>query len=135
MKQNFINLENARLTFKIDSDYTKLRIEDGDSLALIAEIKLTPEELSSLLSGLSNMPVKCTVGDVFKLGKKQENTNFTFEIGDCDKSIEDLERICREELDKAGMFEWFSDGYYGSRGAFTTIDGKKYAKTIIRCWV
>lgn len=135
MKQNFINLENARLTFKIDRDYTKLRIKDGDSLALIAEIKLTPEELSSLLSGLSDMPVKCTVGDVFKLGKKQENTNFTFEIGDSDKSIEDLERICREELDKAGMFEWFSDGYYGSRDSFTTIDGKKYAKTIIRRWV
>ena len=129
-----MKIENAKITMLINRDYTEIEIHDADANTTLARVKLTPEQLSMILSRQGYVECECNTGDLKKIGKKHENKYFEFEIV-YSKSKEDLTLACNEALFQQGMCEWESDNYYGSQNSFFSKDGKDYARTVIRRWV
>ena len=129
-----MKIENAKITMLINRDYTEIEIHDSDANTTLARVKLTPEQLSMILSRQAYVECECNTGDLKKIGKKHENKYFEFEIV-YSKSKEDLILACNEALFQQEMHEWESDNYYGSQNSFFSKDGKDYARTVIRRWV
>ena len=129
-----MKIENAEITMLINRDYTEIEIHDADANTTLARVKLTPEQLSMILSRQGYVECECNTGDLKKIGKKHENKYIEFEIV-YSKSKEDLILACNEALFQQEMHEWESDNYYGSQNSFFSKDGKDYARTVIRRWV
>lgn len=133
-----MKLEDARLTMLINAEYTEIRIEDALSNTEFVKIKLTPIQLSQVLSRLSYVQCACEVQGLDKLGKKHENKSFEFEIpkslASSDKK-EQLHKLAIKSLIDNKMDEWEPDKYYASQGTFFTNNEKQYARTTIRRWV
>lgn len=130
-----MKLTNAKITMLINRDYTEIEIQDGDSLAIIVKVKLTPEQLSAMLSRQAYIKCEsCVTGNLERIGKKHENKVFEFEIA-YTKSKSDLELACKEALFNEEMFEWIPDNYYSSQDSFFTKDGRNWARTTIRRWI
>jgi hypothetical protein len=129
-----MKIENAKITMLINRHYTEIEIHDADANITLARVKLTPEQLSMILSRQGYIECECNTGELEKIGKKHENKYFDFEIT-YSKSKEDLTLACNEALFQQGMHEWESDNYYSSQNSFFSKDGKDYARTVIRRWV
>jgi hypothetical protein len=129
-----MKIENAKITMIINRDCTEIEIHDADANTTLARVKLTPEQLSMILSRQGYVECECNTGDLKKIGKKHENKYFEFEIT-YSKSKEDLALACNEAIFQQGMHEWESDNYYSSQNSFFSKDGKDYARTVIRRWV
>jgi hypothetical protein len=129
-----MKIENPKITMLINQDYTEIKINDADANTTLASVKLTPAQLSRMLSREGNVECECNTGDLKKIGKKHENKSFEFEIT-YSNSTEDLSLACNEALFQQGMYEWESDNYYTSQSSFFSKDGKKYARATIRRWV
>lgn len=129
-----MKIDNAKITMLINSEYTEIEISDSDSNTILAKIKLTPEQLSTMLSRQAYVSCECLTGVLTRIGKKHENKYFEFEITRS-RDIDDLILDCNEALFKQGMDEWVADKYYGSQSSFFSKDGKNYARTVIRRWV
>ena len=127
-----MKIENPKITMLINPDYTEIEITDSDANETIAKVKLTPEQLSTILSRQGYVNCECSTGDLTRIGKKHENKYFYFEITD---SKEDLTLACNEALFKQGMQEWVPENYYQSQKSFFSKGGKDYARTVIRRWV
>lgn len=129
-----MKIENPKITMLIYSQYTEIEIIDSNANTTLAHIRLTPEQLSAILSGKCYVNCECTTGDLTRIGKKHETKMFEFEIT-YSKTKEDLTIACIEALFAQGMHEWVSDNYYKSQDSFFSKDGKDYARTTIRRWV
>ena len=129
-----MKIKNPKITMLINPEYTEIEITDSDSNTTIAKVKLTPEQLSAILSRQGYMNCECSTGDLTRVGKKHENKYFEFEIT-YSKTKEDLSLACNEALFQQNMHEWVPDNYYRSQNSFFSKDGKDYARTVIRRWV
>lgn len=129
-----MKINNPQITMLINSEYTKIEIRDSDSVTILCEVKLTPEQLSTMLSRQVRVDCECETGDLSRIGKKHENRNFEFEFNHS-HSKEELSATCDEAMKKAGLDEWVPDNYYGSRDSFFKKDDKFYARVTIRRWV
>ena len=129
-----MKIENAKITMLVNREYTEIEIYDADANTTLATVKLTPEQLSMILSRQGYVECECNTGDLKMIGKKHENKYFEFEIA-YTKSKEDLILACNEALLQQGMHEWESDNYYNSQNSFFSKDGKNYARTVIRRWI
>lgn len=129
-----MKIENPKITMLINSGYTEIEIVDSDANTTIVKVRLTPEQLSTILARRGYVDCECTIGDLTRIGKKHENKKFEFEIT-YSKTKEDLALACNEALFAQGMHEWVSDNYYQSQDSFFSRDGKDYARVTIRRWV
>jgi hypothetical protein len=129
-----MKIENARISILINSDFTEIEIFDTDANVTLAEVRLTPEQLSKILSRQSRVECECHTGDLKKIGKKHESKYFEFEITRSDSRV-DLILTCNEALFEQEMYEWEPDHYYNSQNSFFSKDGKRYARTVIRRWI
>ncbi len=129
-----MEIQNAKISFYVNRESTKIEIHDADSNTAIVVVNLTPEELSACLSRQGYVSCKCITGNLDRVGKTHENKKFEFEIT-YSKSQQDLELACNEALFSLGMHEWVSDQYYKSQDSFFKKDGKEYARVIIRRWI
>lgn len=127
-----MKLDNGKITFLVNSDYTEITIEDGDANTLLAHIKLTPEQLSLILSRMGSVRCEITTGPIERIGKTHECKTFEFENP---YTQSELPLACAEALLKEGMHEWVSDNHYGSKNSLFKKDGKNYARTTIRRWI
>lgn len=119
----------------INREYTDIEIMDDDSRCIIVKVKLTPEQLSAMLSRQAYIKCEsCETGELERVGKKHEHKSFEFEIT-YTKAESDLALACSEALFQQEMFEWVSDNYYGSQNSFFKKDGKDWARVIIRRWI
>ena len=129
-----MKLKNPKITFLINVDYTEIELYDSDSSTLFAKVKLTPKQLSAVLSRQEYAECEITVQNLNRLGKKHENKYFEFEIPEGAKT-EELQKICLLTLGKSKMSEWKPDDYYTSQNSRFKKDGKHYARAIIRRWI
>lgn len=132
-----MKIKNPKITMLINRKYTEIEIIDSDANTTIAKVKLTPEQLSAILSREGYVDCECTTGELSRIGKKHEHKQFEFEIIDSEvKNNESLLLLaCNEALSQQGMAEWIPDKYFRSHGSFFTKDGKDYARATIRRWV
>lgn len=132
-------IKDARITMLINPDYTEITIEDTGANISIVKVKLTPIQLSAILSRQGYVECECVVGDLSKVGTIMENQSFEFEYNKADgyKAIDNkaLAAACDKALIENGLTEWISDNYYGSQNSFFQKDGKSFARTTIRRWV
>ncbi len=123
----------ANLTFLINSDKTRIEIEDDEAHAILCIIELTPAQLSTLLSRTTRMDCEMEVFDLNKIGKKHGNKTFVFELPDAnymnrkEVAIETIKTVCPDG--------WTPDIYFGSQNSFFRQDGKEFARVTIRRWV
>ncbi len=128
----------GRLTILVSGESTTIQISDDNASVRIIEIKITPEELSLLLSRRADLPVEMNVYNLEKVGKTHEHARYLFEIPDelnsSTKSLE-LTELCIESLAKDGMTDWTPDSYFGSQDSFRGSNGKYFANAVIRRWI
>lgn len=71
-----MKLNDGRITFLVNQKETTIKIRDHDAGVIFAEITLTPEQLSMVLSRLESTPCKIEVSRLDKVGLKMEYKNF-----------------------------------------------------------
>lgn len=127
----------GRLTILVNGESTTIQISDDNASVRIIEIKITPEELSLLLSRRAELPVQMNVYNLEKVGKTHENMRYMFEIPkefrSSSKALE-LTELCIESLAKENMSDWTPDSYFGSQDSFRESNGKCFANAVIRRW-
>lgn len=117
----------------INREETTIEIRDKNASITFIRVKLTPEQLSAVLS--RQMSVECEV-DVYaldKIGKVHENKTMEFEIPESlasSKHANDLQKLAQSELSDG----WIAESYFGSQGSFFKKEGKQYARVTIRRW-
>lgn len=129
-----MKIEKPKITMLINSEYTEIIIHDSIANILLANVRLTPEQLSMILSRRGLVDCECETGDLSKIGKIHENKTFEFEIK-YSRSKEDLALACSEALLYKNMSEWEPDNYYQSQDSFFSNEGKDYARVVIHRWV
>lgn len=131
-----MELNNASITILISQDKTTIEIRDNDASVTFVKATLTPEQLSSALSRLSQTNCKAEIFAFDKVGKKHETEYFEFDITGYNKADEDkLWLAANEALKKQNMSDWKPDKYFGSQNSFFSSDGKDYARVVIRRWI
>ena len=130
-----MKLDEAKITFLVNQEYTTIRVECAKSGIEFVEIELTPEQLSSALSRLAYTPCKSVeVRGLDKINKKHECKNYEFKLPECDwvsrkeVAIETVQELLKDS-------EWMPDLHFNSRGSFFTKDGVEWARATIRRWV
>lgn len=124
----------GKISILINREYTDIEIEDDLANMTFVKVRLTPEQLSAVLSGISCVDCELDVRGLDKVGKKHECKSFEFEIT-YSKTKEDLVLACNEALFTQGMHEWVSDNYFQSQSSFFKKDGKDWVRCTIRRWV
>jgi hypothetical protein len=129
---------DGRITFLIGRDGTEIQITDRDARMTFVRIKLTPYQLSSALSRISETETeKCEIFGLDKIGLKHENdsilipTEFKDRFG-IDESK--LDPIVDEYVNKNHK-GWEADHYYNSQGTYVKKDEKLHIRQTIRRWV
>jgi len=124
----------GEISILINRESTTIEIRDKEACTIFAQITLTPDQLSSALSRLSQTPCEIKVGGLEKIGKVHENGTLEFEIPEniaSKKNDDDLHKVATSLL-KDG---WVADKYFSSQRTFFTKDGKPHARCTIRRWV
>lgn len=138
-----MKLKDGRITILIDQMVTRIELYDSDSGLTFAEIKLTPEQLSTALSRLSMTPCEITLVDNMDLvGKKLEVKTHSFVLP-FNPSMPSWEKYSDEELYDLAVKSlgdnpdgWIPDKYFSSQNTFfTNSDGVKMCRVNIRRWV
>lgn len=126
----------GRVTFLINQDYTVIEINDDTSGALVASLKLSPQQLSQALSRL--VDTRCNLeiytGAADKWGKTHEVQEFVFELPD-DTPISDRKEIAKKIAKDTCSQGWKPDLEFSYQNSFFTKNKKDFARTIMRRWV
>ena len=133
-----MEIKDARISLLINSEETTLEVRDSDAAITFLRIKISPQQLSDLLSRRCDVECHADVFGLDKLGKKHQNENFEFEVPiDIERGNrnEILNEICLKELALHDMPDWVPDKYYQSQNSFFKKDGKSYARAVIRRWI
>lgn len=130
-----MKLEEAKITFLVNREYTEIEIHDAKANVTFVKVRLTPAQLSSMMSQLSRTDCECEVMDLDIVGKTHENTDFVFELPSKGLKENEVFSICRAALKARGMEEWEPDNYFRSQGSFFQKDGKQYARATIRRYI
>lgn len=134
----------ARFSFLVGSDQTRIEIEDDSSSIRFCQLKLTPQELSKVLSRQADVECEAEVVGLDKVGKIMQNKNFQFEISEeqfknrykSESISKELQEVAQKALNENAKGEgWIAGSYFGSKGSFIQNDGRFFASTIIRRWV
>lgn len=127
-----IVLENAKISILISEDSTTIELIDSDSGLQFVSIKLSPEQLSMVLSRRAHVPCTMTIRSLDKIGKKLEHKIMEFEIPeDADRNGSMVSSIA-DSVCPAG---WVHDNYFNSQNSFFHKDGHRFARCTIRRWV
>lgn len=131
---------NGKITFLIDQDKTTIQIKDEKSRVKFCEINMTPQQLSSALSRLAETECQISVGDLDKVGKKQEIDKLKWRIPpkfgtskwEIDKN--ELKKAIQDQLDDEREGWVICDGLE-SKDSFTEENGDLYVNATIRRWI
>jgi len=132
-----MKLEGA-LTLLVDSDYTRLEIQDRKSGITFVTAQLTPEQLCQALSRLAHTTIEIEVSGLENVGKAYEIKDFEFEV---DPKIEYgmYKKDQEEKLIKLAESKcpkgWYINTYFHSQNSFEKRNGVTYARTHIYRWV
>ena len=133
-KNNVMKIEGA-ITFLINRDYSEIEIHDTNANINFCKIRITPEQLSEMLSRQEYVRCEISVAELQKVGKKHENKQYEFEIGGVKKDDEETLYLCAvRSLSEDKMSDWTPDKYFRSQNTFFKKDGKEYARCTIRRW-
>ena len=126
----------VKLTFLVDSDSTSIYVEDLSSGIRFLEMKLSPKQLSQILSRQACVEVNAFTKRLDLVGKTHECKRFNFEIPESLYSYNnrDVEKL-KELADNLLSDGWESDLYFGSKDSFYQKDGKFYARAIIKRYI
>ena len=123
----------GKISILINRDETTIEIEDESANVKFVKVKLTPEQLSAVLSRQISIECELEVKGLEKIGKVHENKTFEFEIPETiptrGNQLE-LQKIAQSQLSDG----WIADAYFGSQNSFFKKDGKQYARVTIRRW-
>lgn len=124
----------GNISILINQEHTTIEIHDADASIKFLSIQLTPEQLSSALSRLSQVPCVIDLHGIDKIGKKMEHEKFAFEIPkeiSNSKHTDKLHEIAQSLLTDG----WIAEHYFACQDTFFEKDGKQYARCTIRRWV
>lgn len=124
------------LSINIGANKTYITVEDSSSDVTFLEVKITPENLSKLLSGQGSIKCEATIDDLELVGKTHEYRKFDFEIPYELYKNGSAEREKIEEIgDNLLTDGWKIDSSFNSQDSFFKKDGKYYANGMIRRYV
>lgn len=130
-----MKLRNAKISILINRDHTYIELIDNDSSTNFAQVKLTPEQLSSALSRMSHTDCEISLSGMERVGKKMEVSTLEFEIPFSPFEVRDN----YEEIHKIALTlssdGWIPDNYYQRQNTFFKKEDKQYARTTIRRWI
>lgn len=124
----------GNISILINQEHTTIEVHDADASIKFLSIQLTPEQLSSALSRLSQVPCVIDLHGIDKIGKRMEHKKFAFEIPKEINNSTHTEKL-REIAQSLLTDGWIAEGYFASQDTFFVKDGKQYARCIIRRWV
>jgi len=136
-----MKLDKANITILVGSESTTISFQCAKSNITFAEATLTPQQLSSALSRLSNTECEIDVKGLNKVNKTMEHKKFEFKLPDGVSKWNNTEKVELKDVCNTAMIEqgisdeWISDHYYNSQDTYFNKDGKPYARTTIRRWV
>lgn len=137
IKDKTLKLDNCTISFSFlrgeDNSRVKINLKDKNSLIDFATVELNSDQFIQVLAGW--MDVSCeeaSFNSLDLIGKKQENSEFVFEIGKENYHNKQKTKIILEKNCPEG---WAVFDSFSSYGSFFTKDNKYYAKSTIRRWV
>jgi len=141
-KFNELFLDDCGITFLVNSDSTTIELIDNISHTTFVRMELTPEQLSSALSRLSNTRCKVHVRGLNRLGKKHENKYFEFKLPKelaMDRYSNDFKLKLGEYCNKICPEGWTPDNYFNSQDSIfykgAGKDREEWARVVIRRWI
>lgn len=128
---------NGKITFLVNREFTEIEIYDADASVQFCNIRLTPEQLSSMLARMGYVSsCDMRVANLDKVGKLHENKTYEFEITDVSSRDDDaLYHAAKTSLKNDGMNEWEPDKYFRSQNSFFSKNGNNWARCTIRRWI
>jgi hypothetical protein len=124
----------GNISILINQEHTTIEIHDADASIKFLSIQLSPEQLSSALSRLSQVPCVIDLHGLDKIGKKMEHKIFAFKISKEINNSRHAEKL-REIAQSLLTDGWIAEGYFASQNTFFERGGKQYARCVIRRWV
>jgi len=122
------------ITMRFGQNGLSIDLFDEKSNTNFATVNLSPEELTTALSGLHRTPCAIEVRSLENVGKTHKVDKFIFEIP---KELYQNSKL-RDEISEIGKPQlsegWVIDNHYGSKDSFIEKDGKYYARATIRRW-
>jgi hypothetical protein len=127
----------GKISILINREYTTIEIEDDLASTTFVKARLTPEQLSAVLSRQARIDCELEIRGLEKIGKKHENKYFEFEIqkGLRDSKYSESLRTIAQNLLNNQDEGWIAEGYFSSQNSFFEKDGKQYARCTIRRWI
>ena len=133
---------NAKFTFLVGEEYTRLEVYDEASGVTFLSAKFTPGQLSAMLSRLSMVEAEeATVTGLDVVGKIREQRNVSVPMLDQSYNKDETKSIVERSVDaymkdtKLGEDGWVCSMYIGSQNSFT-MKGDDYTfRTYIVRWV
>ena len=130
-----MKINNPKITFLINQDYTTIELYDSTSASHILEIRLTPIQLNQALSRLGHTECTAEIFNVDKVNKKMEILKHIFNIDGIDR----YSKGSKEKIVERGLLTcpegWEMDKYFQSQDSFFSDNGRDYARATIRRWV
>lgn len=123
----------------------RIEVQDDNSHLTFLEIRISHEEFSRAMTGLSNRPMTFDIGDAMeraRIGKKLITEAITVKVGpegDIEyknrqpRAIAAIAKHCKARSTKDGV-HWVGDTYLGSKDSFHSESGMLYANTYMRRW-
>jgi hypothetical protein len=130
-----IKLENPKISMLVNFDGTTIELFDSKSAKTFARVKLTNDQLASMLSRLHRTECQIEVGNLELIDKQMEHQKFEFEINEQMRTSKGaLHQHCLKALINRNMSDWLPENTYGSQDSFFSKEGKYFARTVIRRW-
>jgi len=129
-----MKLVNPKITILIGVDYTTIELHDSLSGVTLADIKLTPEQLSSALSRVGYTPCEAEVHNLDKVGKKQEIKKHTFDMPE-KYTYEERNALAYKLALETCPEGWEPDNYFNSQDSFSGSGANTTARCTIRRWI
>lgn len=133
-KNKVMKIKGA-VTFLINRENSEIEISDDSANVMFCKIKITPEQLSAMLSRQGYVKCDIEVAELEKVGKQHECKSYEFEITDIERGDEEkLWLAAIRSLGVDDLHDWMPDKYFRSQNTFFKKDGKEYARCTIRRW-
>ena len=130
-----IKLKNPKISMLVNFDSTTIELFDSKSSKTFARVKLTNDQLASVLSRLHRTDCQIEVDNLELIDKQMEHQKFEFEINEQMRSSKGaLHQHCLKALISHNMSDWLPENTYGSQDSFFSKEGKYFARTTIRRW-
>lgn len=126
-------IDISRLTYGNGDEFIEIKVRDDSSKAKFITVKITFEQFTRALMGLSHTPCEFTVQHLERVGKRRESMPIVFNLNRI--SSDSYKTVAKRLLPIHVPKGWIADNSFSSQDSIVRSDGKATARTNAYRWV